>query len=87
MDQASSRYQGKPLLRLLECYVLWAIDELPGEYEALMGEMTPKLYAVYGLEGRWQDVLQQLMEMPPGMPALIQETLARGARPPMPPRG
>ena len=28
----NDRYEGKPFLRLLECYVLWSVDQLrPGQ--------------------------------------------------------
>jgi hypothetical protein len=39
----SDRYEGKPFLRLLECYVLWSVDELPASQAELLKEMTPRL--------------------------------------------
>ena len=41
-----TRYAGKPFLRVLECYVLWAIGELTSEHEKLLVTMTPKLREV-----------------------------------------
>jgi len=67
------RYQGKPLLRLLECYVLWAIDELGEEQATSLREMTPKLQSIYRMDGNWQEILVAIMEMPPNMPTLIRE--------------
>ena len=73
MTSSSSRYEGKPLLKLLESYVLWAIDELPAKDEKLLTQMTPKLQSIYGLQGDWQQVISAVMELPPNMPRLIRE--------------
>ena len=45
------RYEGKPLLRLLELYVLKAIGELSQESEDSLKAMGPKLQAIYGGDG------------------------------------
>jgi hypothetical protein len=37
------RYAGRPFLRLLECYVLWAAGVLPAADEQRLEAMTPKL--------------------------------------------
>jgi len=54
---ASSRYDGKPLLRLLELYVLWAIGELPQAEQDKLNGMAPKLQAIYGGGGQWHDAI------------------------------
>jgi len=72
--QANPRYAGKPLVRLLECYVLWAIDKLPEKEAAQLLEMTPKLQAVYGSDGSWQDIVAATVgagaEMPQNLKSL-----------------
>jgi hypothetical protein len=46
-----NRYEGKPFLRLLECYVLSAIDELTDEQCAALSALEPKLRELYGVQG------------------------------------
>lgn len=71
---SDSRYQGKPLLRLLECYVLKAIGELsPKDAENLTG-MQPKLVQIYGVEGAWDEIVAKTMEFPDSIPTLIRQT-------------
>ncbi len=72
MTTPNPRYQGKPLLRLLECYVLWAIDELGAGEATALREMTPKLQGIYRVDGTWQDILASIMQMPPNLPTLIR---------------
>lgn len=59
-----SRYEGKPFLRLLECYVLAAIGELSDEQHATLRAMEPKLHEVYGTSGGWQSVIETQMDFP-----------------------
>jgi hypothetical protein len=73
VSAASKRYEGKPFLKLLDCYVLWAIDELPVENAQSLKEMTPKLQSLYGQDGDWQQIVSAVMELPPNMPALVTE--------------
>ncbi|MBD9458359.1 hypothetical protein IB241_11745 [Pseudomonas sp. PDM05] len=58
------RYEGKPFLRLLECYVLAAIGELSDEQQATLRAMEPKLHEVYGTSGSWQSVIEVQMDFP-----------------------
>jgi hypothetical protein len=37
------RYDGKPLWRLLDLYVLWAIGELTPDQEGNLNKLAPKL--------------------------------------------
>jgi hypothetical protein len=67
------RYQGKPLLRLLECYVLWMIDALPEKEATALKEMTPKLQSIYRMQGDWQRIVASVMQVPSNMPTLIRE--------------
>jgi hypothetical protein len=66
------RYDGKPLLRLLELYVLWAIDELPPTAQSQLEEFTPHLRRTYKAEGDWHQIIAHVMHLPPNMPELIR---------------
>jgi hypothetical protein len=60
----TSRYEGKPLLRLLECYVLDTIGQLAPTDRSNLERMTPKLQAVYKLDGDWRSIVSQVMNFP-----------------------
>lgn len=70
----SPRYQGKPLLRILECYVLWAIGALPEDDADALKAMTPKLSACYGGKGTWQEIMVTALELPPELPDMIRSS-------------
>ena len=61
----SDRYEGRPFLHLLECFVLWSVDELPASQAAILDEMAPKLASAYGSAGSWQDIVAAQMELSP----------------------
>ena len=73
----SDRYQGKPLVRLLECYVLRAIGELTSVDESNLKEMAPKLRDVYHAQGNWDEIIESIMELPADMPEKIAELWER----------
>jgi hypothetical protein len=73
MQESQPRYKGKPLLRLLECYVLWTIERLSEADANLLNEMTPKLESIYQIKGNWQEIIAGVMHMPPEMPMLIKD--------------
>jgi hypothetical protein len=56
------RYQDKPLLRLLECYVLHTIGELPDETKAKLEGMSLKLSEIYGHSGNWNEIIEKKMD-------------------------
>ncbi|HKQ44395.1 MAG TPA: hypothetical protein VJS47_03295 [Rhizomicrobium sp.] len=66
------RYEGKPLLRLLELYVLKALGELPVLEQETLDRMAPKLQAVYGGNGTWHGALEAAVHMPADMPQQIR---------------
>ncbi|TGP17897.1 MULTISPECIES: hypothetical protein [unclassified Mesorhizobium] len=68
-----ARYDGKPLLRLLELYVLKAIGELSKESEDSLNAMAPQLRAIYGGNGRWDDAIAKALHMPDTMPDAIRD--------------
>jgi len=68
-----NRYEGKPLVRLLECYVLAAIDQLnDGQLETLQ-RMEPKLSSIYKRSGTWLEIITDEMEFPESLPVKIRE--------------
>lgn len=69
----TGRYDGKPLLRLLECYVLAAIGELQQQDVETLTALQPKLSSVYGVEGDWQGIISSVMKFPSEMPELIRQ--------------
>ncbi|MEC9067664.1 MAG: hypothetical protein VX569_10340 [Pseudomonadota bacterium] len=66
------RYEGRPLLRLLELYVLRAIDELPQLEQQVLERMAPKLRAIYGGNGKWQ-AIAAAVRLDSDMPESIRE--------------
>jgi hypothetical protein len=76
----TSRYDGKPLLRLLECYVLNAIGELARADQRTLEQMTPKLQVVYKLDGDWQSILSQVMHFPDTIDDNVRSAWARNCK-------
>lgn len=58
------RYDGKPLLRLLEIYVLNVIGELSQKDAEGMKAMTPKLRELYSHNGEWPEIIAATVELP-----------------------
>ena len=71
------RYDGKPLLRVLDLYVLWAIGELPPDQEDNLNWMAPKLQARFGGGGQWHEAVERAVRMEPDTPQQIQGMWAR----------
>ncbi|MCP3925714.1 MAG: hypothetical protein GY714_24360 [Desulfobacterales bacterium] len=67
----NERYQNKPLLKLLECYILFSIGEILKDEKIKMDEMTPKLRQLYNLEGEWNEIIEKIMDFPSDMPKQI----------------
>ncbi len=57
-----SRYDGKPFLRLLECYVLEAVGQLHDEQRDTLVAMEPKMAGVYGRDGAWYEIINAEMQ-------------------------
>ncbi|OQB80447.1 MAG: hypothetical protein BWX88_04547 [Planctomycetes bacterium ADurb.Bin126] len=73
----NTRYDGRPLLRFLECYVLWAIGQLDDSLRATLQALTPKLQRTYGTQGEWHEIIASVMDLPSNMPELIREVWER----------
>jgi hypothetical protein len=68
-----SRYDEKPLLRLLELYVLWAIGEIDQHDLGRLESMAPKLQSIFGGEGQWHGAIAAAVHLPPSMPIVIRD--------------
>lgn len=73
----SSRYDGKPLLKLLEFYVLKVIGQLPQVDENKLNALAPKLQAIYGGGEAWYDAIAAAVHLPPEIPEVIREIWAK----------
>jgi len=71
------RYDGKPLLRLLELYILKALDELPAVEQETLTRLAPKLQAIYGGNGQWHEAIEAAVHMPKDMPQVIRDMWAK----------
>ena len=71
--QENSRYVGKPLLRLLELYVLWTIGELSEKDAASLENMTPKLRSVYNSTAEWPEIVASTVQIGPEMPSHLRQ--------------
>lgn len=68
----NSRYTGKPMFRLLECYVLKALDSLSTQEAETLAAMEPKLTEIYGRSGSWDQIIASAMKFPDNLPELIR---------------
>ena len=60
----SDRYAGKPMLRVVECYVLDAIDELPADDQQKLEAMAPTLARSVGSEEpTWQGAVEDALAL------------------------
>lgn len=73
-----SRYDGKPFLRLLDCYVLSSIGHLESEHEHALSMLTPKLSQALGTEGSWFEIVESRMEFPADLPEKIRKIWEAG---------
>lgn len=67
-----SRYQDKPLLRILDSYVLDVIDQLCDDQRRGFEELRPTLARSLGLNGSWQEMVSAAMQLPESMPESIR---------------
>jgi hypothetical protein len=74
---ANPRYDRKPLLKLVELYVLKAIGELSQKEEDTLNAMAPKLQRLYGGGGQWHEAIERAVLMAADTPQQIQGMWAR----------
>lgn len=66
-----SRYDGKPFLRFLDCYVLSSIGHLDEKQENTLIKITPKLSQALGVRGSWFEIVAAQMEFSSDLPVKI----------------
>ena len=69
----AARYEERPFLKLLDCYVLRAIGQLDEAQEAALQSIEPQLAGVYGKEMPWFEVVSDQMEFPDDIDASIRQ--------------
>lgn len=73
-----SRYDGKPFLKLLDCYVLSSIGHLAEDQEQALNAMAPKLAETFGVRGSWFDIVATQMNLPHDFPQNIKRIWLQG---------
>jgi hypothetical protein len=71
------RYDGKPLLKLLELYVLKAIGELSQDDEDRLNAMASKLQATFGGGGQWHEAIESAVRMDADTPQQLRDMWTR----------
>jgi hypothetical protein len=71
------RYAENPLLRLLDCYVLHVIGHLSHHNRKLLKELEPSLQETFSESGDWIEILESIMNLPPGLQAKILQMWRR----------
>ena len=74
---SNPRYDGKPLLKLVELYVLKAIGELSQDDEDRLIAMAPKLQAISGGGGQWHEAIESAVRMDANTPEQLRGMWAR----------
>jgi hypothetical protein len=75
----NARYAGRPLVRLLDAYVLAAIGELDDRSSEQLYKMTPRLQATFKCSGAWDEIVASVMHFPSNMPELIRQSWVKNS--------
>lgn len=59
------RYQNKPLLRLLDCYLMDLIGELAPDQARTLGDLEPMLHRAWKSTGTWREMVEEQMAFQP----------------------
>lgn len=73
----NNRYAKRPLVRLVELYVLHALDALSASEIETTAKLAPYLARTYRRTGTWVEILSAELEFPPNLPDLIRAMWAR----------
>jgi hypothetical protein len=74
----TGRYEGRPFLRFLDCYVLDAIGALEDSQRRALEAIEPKLAASFNSTGTWQQMVAAQMEFPDSLPGKIRRIWENG---------
>jgi hypothetical protein len=69
---SSNRYAGRPLVRLLELYVLDVLGELSSYELQKVAKLTPHLSRLYNRAGTWSEILTSELELPSNLSEVIR---------------
>ena len=58
---------------MLECYVLWAIGELPDKEAKALAGMTPMLRMIYNRYAPWPEIIEWVVDIDPDAPKYLRE--------------
>jgi hypothetical protein len=68
----TNRYEGRPLLRLVDCLVLDAIDQLDDGKRATLEALEPRLAQTFSATGTWQEMIASQMGFGDDVPDRIR---------------
>lgn len=68
-----NRYDDKPFLRLLDCYVLDAIGQLDDAQRKNLEKLVPRLAKTFASGGTWQQMVAQQLEFSDSVPDKIRQ--------------
>jgi hypothetical protein len=71
------RYDGKPLLRLVELWILWVIGEIDKADEKKMKAMEPYFEKTWGHQGDWHEMIQATLHLPTSLPDQLRKMWQR----------
>ena len=73
--ETADRYAGQPMLKVLDSYVLDALEALDDATRSSLVAMAPTLASTLGVaEGPWQRIVEQAMNLPPDSALTLQST-------------
>ena len=67
------RYENKPLLRLLDCYLLDLIGELGEEQMQTLVSLEPMLQRAFKTPGTWRQQVEEQMGFQPTVPEKVRD--------------
>ena len=73
IQKANTRYDGRPLLRFIDAYVLDAMGELADDSTKRLDSITPTLQSVYHVaDSDWRVIVERVMDFPPELRVKIK---------------
>jgi hypothetical protein len=69
----TDRYTDNPFLRLLDCFVLDAIDMLDVKQRAVLTQLEPRLAKTFNMEGTWREMVVAQMNFSDAVPERIRQ--------------
>ena len=69
----TDRYKANPFLRLLDCFVLDAIDMLDDNQREILNRLEPGLSKTFDMQGTWRQIVAAQMNFADTVPGRIRE--------------